>query len=190
MSIINKIKSRVSYSLYDQQEVAEELIKMLLDAGVCTPNHYNTEPWRYLVLQGNARNRFGDFLADRIAKDMDDPTDATNIKKIEKMRKKPLRAPAIIVAGAAKSEYFKSLMIEDVASVSAGCQNILLAAAELGLVAMWRTGSITYAEDVAEYLGFNVGTQLVGFIYLGYAAKTPPERSRKTHAEFTRWMNK
>lgn len=189
MSIIEIIKNRSSSPLFRDQEVADELIKTLLDLGVCTPVHYNTNPWRYLVIQGSARNRFGDFLANRVAKSMDDPNETGNENTLSKIRTKPLRAPVIIVAAAAKSVNPKALMVEDIASVNAGCQNILLAAKELGLAAMWRTGSIAYDKDVVEYLGFSEGTQLVAFIYLGYPVRKTPVKKREPSTAYCRWVN-
>ncbi len=188
MSIIEIIKNRSSDPLLTDQEVADELIKTLLDVGVCTPVHFNTNPWRYLVIQGNARNRLGEFMADRAAKAMNDPNEAGNATLLAKIRTKPLRAPVIIVAAAAKSDNPKALMVEDIASVNAGCQNILLAAKELGLSAMWRTGSMTYDKDVVEYLGFSKATQLVAFIYLGYPMRKDQVKKREPSTAYSRWM--
>ncbi|MFT5452686.1 MAG: nitroreductase [Enterobacterales bacterium] len=190
MSVIEKIKSRVSNPLFEDADISDETISTLLDSAVCTPVHYNTEPWRFLVLKGEARVRFGDFLAERAASKMDDPTEDLNVKKLTRIRNKPLRAPVVIVAGAAKSDNPKALMVEDIASVNCACHNILLASDELGLAAMWRTGSITYAEDVASFLGFESGTKLVAFIYLGKPARTSITKTRKSSYYFTRWMEK
>ncbi len=189
MSVIDKIKARVSNPLIDDSEISTSVISNILNVAVCTSVHYNTDPWRFLVIQGNARVRFGEFLAKRAASEMADPTDSINVAKLAKIKTKPLRAPVIIVAGAAKSTNPKSRMVEDLASVSASCQNILLAAQELGLAAIWRTGAMTYSDDVVEYLGFEKATQLVAFIYLGNPAKHCKTKNRKSSEEFTRWLS-
>jgi nitroreductase len=190
MSVIEQIKSRVTNPLFCDTDISDETICTLLDTAVCTPVHYNTEPWRFLVLKGDARVRFGNFLAERAASEMDDPNEPLNVTKLTRIRKKPLRAPVIIVAAAAKSENPKALMDEDVASVNCACHNILLASDELGLAAIWRTGSITYADDVASFLGFENGTKLVAFIYVGKPAKSSICKTRKSSYYFTRWMEK
>ena len=189
MSVLEQIKSRVSNPLFENAEISDETICTLLDAAVCTAVHYNTEPWRFLVLKGEARVRFGNFLAERAASEMDDPNEPLNVTKLTRIRNKPLRAPVIIVAGAAKSDNPKALMVEDIASVNCACHNILLASDELGLAAMWRTGSITYEEDVTSFLGFESGTKLVAFIYLGKPAKSSISKTRKSSYYFTRWMD-
>lgn len=189
MSVIDAIKKRNSNAFMSDREVTADLIREILDAAVCTPVHYRTNPWRFLVIQGQGRHRLGDFMANRMAGGLDDPDSPENIAQLDKMRKKPLRAPVIIVAGAAKSiDCPKAVMVEDVASVSAACQNILLAADELGLSAIWRTGAMTYEAETADFLGFDKDTELVGFIYLGYASKDMPPKPRETAESFTRWL--
>ncbi|MBL4802611.1 MAG: nitroreductase [Emcibacter sp.] len=189
MSIIEAIKSRNSNAFMSEQDVDPGLIRQILDAAVCTPVHYCTNPWRFLVIQGEGRKKLGDVMAAHFAKGMDEPDSAENLVLLEKMRKKAFRAPVIIVVAAAKSDIKKAKMVEDVASVSAACQNILLASAELGLSAIWRTGGMTYVEDTAASLGFEEDSLLAGFIYLGYPLKEMPPKPRPTSEAFTRWMN-
>lgn len=180
MSIIEAIKKRTSNAFITDRDVPENLIRQLLDVAVCTPVHYNTNPWRLLVMRGDARVRFGEFIAGRLGVD---PAKASTLAT------KPLRAPVIIVVGTAKSDDPRALHIEDVASAAVACQNILLAAEELGLCAIWRTGGMTYAKDVVEFLGFEDGSELAGFIYLGYAKKDMPVKMRESAEDYTRWMD-
>lgn len=170
------------------EDVASDLIRQILDAAVCSPVHHRTDPWRFLVIRGEGRKRLGDVMADHLAQDIEDPESPKNVKFLGKIRDKALRAPVIIVVGAAKSDKTQALMVEDVATANAACQNILLAASALGLNAFWRTGGVTYSENTVSALGFEVGTELVGFIYLGYPKKEVPPKTRKTAEEFIRWM--
>lgn len=171
-----------------EQDIDPDIIRQILDAAVCVPVHHRTNPWRFLVIRGAGRARLGDVMADHLAKDMDDPESAKSVRFLEKIRKKAYRAPVIIVAGAAKSANHMAIMKEDVASLCAACQNILLAAAELGLNAIWRTGSMAYSQETVASLGFEEGTKLTGFIYLGYPVKSMPPKSRQNSENFTRWM--
>lgn len=175
-----------------EADVPRDIITEILDAAVCTPVHHRTDPWRFLVIRGQGREKLGEVMAAHTAKDMarkgEDPESPKGIKFLEKIRGKALRAPVIIVVGAAKSDKDQAMMVEDVASASVACQNILLAAWELGLSAIWRTGGVTYAETTVSSLGFEANTELVGFIYLGYPKKDIPVKTRKTSADFTRWL--
>lgn len=189
MSIFESIKNRVSIPFLQEKEIPENEVRALLDAAVCTPVHYKANPWRFLVIRGEGRQRFGDFMAERAAKAMSDPDSSDNQAKLAKLRTKPLRAPVIIVAGAAKPELAKVVMKENVAAVAAACQNILICAQEKGLGAIWRTGGLTYDPDTVDYLGFDEGTELVGFIYLGYPEKACPPKKRENASGYTRWMD-
>ncbi|MCF6196117.1 MAG: nitroreductase [Emcibacter sp.] len=189
MSIIDAIKNRNSHALMSEQDIDPAVIRRLLDAAVCVPVHHRTDPWRFLVIRGAGRAKLGDVMAAHLAKDMDDPDSPKNTKFLDKIRKKPFRAPVIIAVAAAKSDCKQALMVEDVAAVSASCQNILLAAADMGLAAIWRTGGFTYAADTAQALGFDEDTQLVGFIYLGHPAKEIRQKERPSAEKFTRWLD-
>jgi len=189
MSLIKAIKARRSSAKISAADVAPEMIIQLLDAAVCTPVHYQTNPWRFLVIRGEGRKKLGEVMENRLVKTMTNPEEPKNIAQREKMREKPFRAPVIIAVGAAKSDCAKALMKEDVASVNAACQNILLAAHELGLSAIWRTGSFTYDPVTSAALGFEVDTELAGFIYLGHPLKALPPKSRETSAAYVRWLD-
>ncbi|MCF8475261.1 MAG: nitroreductase [Emcibacter sp.] len=188
MSVIEAIKKRNSSAFMAEDDVDNDLIRQILDAAVCTPVHYKTNPWRFLVIRGEGRHKLGNFMADRLAKEMDDPSSDKNIRFLDKIRKKALRAPIIIVAAAAKSDCKDAMMVEDIASVSAACQNILLSADELGLSAIWRTGSLAYDPRTVSFLGFDRGTEIVGFIYLGHPLKEIGSKPRETSGKYTRFL--
>lgn len=188
MSVIKAIKSRNSGAIIGDEDVSPEIIRQILDAAVCTPVHLRTNPWRFLVIRGQGRHRLGEFMAQRLARDMAEPDSPKNARYLKKIAGKPLRAPVIIVAAAARSDNLRAIMREDVASVSAACQNILLAASELHLNAIWRTGDMTYDPAMVDFLGFEAGTELIGFIYLGHPSGKSAAKVRPTSEAFTRWL--
>jgi len=189
MSVIEKIKNRKSNAFIDDRDVPQELIEQLLDVAVCTPVHYCTDPWRFLVIRGKGRERFGQYMANYMKKGMDDPDSASNQKKLEIIAGKPMRAPVIIAVAAAKSDDPRVLMVEDIASANLACYNILLAAEELGLAAIWRSGTMTYDDDMVRDLGFEEGSALTGFIYLGYPCRGRGHVERAKGEPFTRWLD-
>jgi len=188
MSVIEAIKNRNSGTIMLDRDIDPALIKQILDAAVCSPVHLRTNPWRFLVIRGAGRQRLGDYMAWRLRGDMAEPDSPRDRRYIDKIRRKAFRAPVIIVAAAAKSQNPQAMMREDVASVAAACQNILLAASELGLNAIWRTGDMTYDPATVDFLGFEAGTEIVGFIYLGHPGQKPGSKERPTSEAFTRWL--
>ena len=157
-------------------------IKKLLEAAVRAPNHHLTQPWRFVVLAGDARRDFGEAWA---------AGDDRAGKNPELSRIKALRAPVVIaVIGKPNPEHPKVIEVEEHHAIGAALQNMLLAAHALGLGAMLRTGIITGYEEVRGFLGLDETEYVAGFVYVGYPADDMAERplTRRDPAETrTEW---
>ena len=184
MELFEAIHNRHSQGKVKSDAISRELIEKLLDAAAQAPNHFKVRPWRFVVLTGDSRNRLGDVMsASQRDRKPDTPSEA-----LDKTRALPLRAPALIAVGVDKPAEEKVLEIENIAAVSAACQNILLAAHGLGLSAIWRTGEWARDAKVKEYLGFTTDQHLIGFIYVGYSDFAGEFLPRPSFEDRTVWM--
>jgi nitroreductase len=139
------------------------IVDKLLAAAVRAPSHHLTQPWRFIVLTGDALRDLGEAWAAAAEGEGDDP---------DLVRQKALRAPVIItVIEDPHLDNPKVIEIEEHHAVGAAMQNILLAAHDLGLGAMLRTGPAAYKQEVRDYLKLTDDEIVAGFIYLGY----PPQ---------------
>lgn len=175
MDALEAIFTRQSISSVRPDPIPHELVERLLSAAVQAPNHYHARPWRFVVLQGAARERLGDLLASILQSAHPDLPPAA----LDKERAKPLRAPLVIAVGVAKAEDPREVAIEDVCAAAAACQNLLLAAHALGLAARWRTGEAAADSRVKTFLGLDPGQPLIAFLYIGFPLNgqlTPPQR--------------
>lgn len=189
MDAMEAIFTRRSIGIVTEQSPPEDLIEKIVEAGTWAPNHFRTEPWRYFVLTGDGRKPLGEALAKIAARDMDDPDSADNKEKLEKAKRKPFRAPVIIVAAVEPCDMPKVILKEEYAAVNAGIQNMLLAAHALGLGAIWRTGKPCYDDEVRELFGISENGEVLGFIYIGYPQREAPVGKRKkVLAEVAKWM--
>lgn len=168
MDALEAIFTRRSIGVVTEQVPPEDLIEKIVEAGTWAPNHFRTEPWRYFVLTGDGRGPLGETLAKIAARDMEEPESAENKEKLEKVKRKPFRAPVIIVAAVEPSDNPKVILKEEYAAVNAGIQNMLLAAHALGLGAIWRTGRPCYDDEVRKLFGISERGEVLGFIYIGY----------------------
>ncbi len=145
----------------------------ILTAALRAPDHGRLRPWRFLVIEGEARAAFGDVLAGSLARRQ--PGVGPDL--IERERKKALRAPLIVgvVAKVAKTSHIP--VVEQVLSAGAAAQNILLACHALGFAGVWKTGDAAYDREVKMALGLAEDDAIVGFLYVGTAksAPRPPE---------------
>ncbi|HEX6506039.1 MAG TPA: nitroreductase family protein, partial [Chloroflexota bacterium] len=107
---------------------------------------------------------------------------------VERERLKPLRAPVVIAVAVAPSDNPKAVEIEEIASVAAGIQNMLLAAEALGLGAMWRTGRPARDPAVKRFLGFPENAHLLAFVYLGYPDLPEHQPRRRSAQQLIRWL--
>lgn len=183
METYEAIMTRRSVPRSDPERVPDrELLQKLLDAAVRAPNHHRTEPWRFIVLTGDALKELGVAWAAGEEREGRDP---------DKARDKPLRAPTIIVVVEHPNTHNEKVVeIEEHHAMGAAMQNILLAAHDMGLGAMIRTGAPATLREVRDYLGVGKGEIIAGFIYVGYEKKKDEEPTlspRTPAAELTEW---
>lgn len=181
METLQAIATRRSVSKVKPDRPPRELVERLLEAAAQAPNHRRSEPWRFHVLAGKAREELGKAMAEALRQRMADPDSAEGRSLLAKEMEKPLRAPVIIVVGSKRSENRKVVPIEDVEATAAAVENLLLAAHDLGLAAIWRTGDPAYDPLVKEFFGLGPEDHLVGFVYVGYP-DIPPAPSPRTPA--------
>lgn len=184
MDAIEAIHKRQSIKKFSSQPVERDKIRQLLDAGAQAPNHYKVRPWRFVVLEGAARGRLGDVMAEVFQRKFPDlPPEA-----LQKERAKPLRSPVIIAVGVDEPGEPKVLEIENICAAAAACENILVAATAIGLGGHWRTGGPARDPDIKRFLGFSEKQPLIAFLYIGYPEVELPAPVRPGYEERTRWL--
>jgi nitroreductase len=185
MEALEAIFSRHSVPNVRPDPVAREVVERLLAAAAQAPNHYKVRPWRFVVLQGAARERLGDLLAQILKEEHPELAESG----LDKERAKPLRAPVLIAVGVGKAEDSRELPQEDLCAAAAACENLLLAAHSLGLGGMWRTGAPVSNPRVKAFLGLDPDQPLIGLLYIGYPNENqPPAAERPSFEDRTNWM--
>ena len=157
----------------------------ILSAALRAPDHAMLRPWKLLVLRGeDALGALGDAYTRAMRTRQPDATD----EQIERVRRKPLRAPLMIVVAACPVEHPKAPEIEQVLSAGAVAHGILLGLHARGFAGMWRTGPMAYDPIVKEALGLRATDHIVAFLYAGTAAAEPPAIQRPEPKSFvTSW---
>lgn len=144
-------------------EINDSQLEDILKAGLRAPDHAQLRPWRILVVREEARSRLGELFVEATrTSDPDHPSE-----RLDKLSRKPHRAPVVLVVVARITEHPKVPEVEQILSAGAVVQNMLVAAHALGLGGMWRTGSMTYHPVVERGLGLENHEKIVGFLYLG-----------------------
>ena len=190
MELSEVIQNRRSIGKLSDEVPDKKVIEALLEAARWAPNHYRTEPYSFIVLSGDGRDKLGDVYG-RINIEGLDPS-ASEEEKEEAYHtgiKKAHRAPYIIVVRVEPSTLSKVVFAEEIASTACAVQNILLTATDLGLGAIWRSGAPSYHPFMKE--AFNVSEEglVLGYVYVGYPAIEPKAPNKRTVSDMVQWID-
>jgi nitroreductase len=188
MDAITAIRRRTSVRRFRPDPVARETIETLLDCAVRAPNHKLTEPWRFAVLTGNARDRFAELRGRHRLKRFADPSSEEARAGGEKVRQEAQETPALIVVMCAVHPDDQTRE-EDYAAAMMATANVMIAAESLGLGTYIRTGRIMRDPDVATLAGLEQGFRIVAVVSLGYPVAEEEPRRRRPAGELTKWMD-
>ena len=188
MDVLEAIRTRRTAGKMRDELPPRELIEELLEAATWAPNHRLNEPWRFLVVAGDARKEFGQIMAADACEGMEDRKPEKIQGTIDSQMKKATRSPVIIAVACDPPSSPKIDPIEDVCAVACGIQNLMLAAHARGLATKWSSGGACYSPGMKSFFGLTPEHQILGYIYLGYPDESSTGASRTPHAEKTAWM--
>ncbi|WP_263260966.1 NAD(P)H nitroreductase [Pseudomonas sp. RIT-PI-S] len=174
MEALEALLERVSVGRLVEPAPDARQRQILFEAAMRAPDHGQLRPWRFLTVEGQAREALGELLATAAAQKGGESNQAA----IDKARAAPLRAPLVVVAIAVVQPHPKVPASEQVLAAGCAVHGLLLAAYAQGIGAMWRSGELSFAPSVAAGLGLGAHEQIIGFIYLGTPANPPRPASR------------
>jgi nitroreductase len=163
MEALDALSSRSSAKTYGDTAPTREHLAQVLQAAVRAPDHGRLRPWRFMLIEGDQRRRFGDLLAAAARRRVSTLSEGD----LQRERDKALRAPLIIVTACRVVPGTKVPAIEQILAAGAATQNILLALHALGYAAAWKTGESAYDAEVKKGLGLAADDHIIGFVYTG-----------------------
>lgn len=159
METLKAILSRRSIRKYSRKDIPEEHIVILLKAAMHAPSARNRQPWHFIIIGDKS-------ILNTLSESF------TAWKMLSEAEK------AILVCGDKETEDAESFLIQD---CSAATQNLLLAAHEIGLGAVWlgvhpRNDRV---RKLTELLSLPDNITPVSLVSLGY-----PDEVRDTEDRF------
>jgi nitroreductase len=154
MSIIESILSRKSIRKYEKKEIPKEVLNQIFEAGRNAPSAANKQPIHFIVLRDHELKKQLTTIFSRFLKD----------------------SPVVIVGCAD----VKSLLTGRwaVVDTTIAMQNMVIAAWSLGIGSCW-IGAFN-EKKVKETLKIPDRWKVVALITLGYPAKQPKQREKKS----------
>jgi nitroreductase len=156
----------------------------LLTAAARVPDHGRLVPWRFIVLEGEARAEAGRrFDALYKAQNPDLPQ-----AKAQMWQDYMMRAPVTVVAVSRPDPQAKIPEFNQVLSAGAACMNLIAAATALGYAAHWLLKWPGRDPQAAALLGVAPSERVAGFLHLGSPAEVAADRPRPDMAVIVaRW---
>jgi len=180
MDAMELLRTRFSALKLGEPAPSAQTVEAMLESAARAPDHGRLQPWRLILIEGDARLDFGKILAEALSR----RNSLASEQALAREREKALRAPLIIVVATRCDRSAKIPIIEQTLSAGCAAHSIMLAAFAQGLGAMWRTGEPAYDNAVKSALGIEPDDLIVGFIYVGTDLGGPGTRPRRATQEF------
>ena len=190
MNVKQAIESRRSIRRFKPDALTHETIEMILDAARLAPSGKNNQPWQFVVVQGDEREKMHECLQAGLKsmKEKGIPTGSAEYT-FRIMR----TAPAVVFVFNSKnpgpweeqSVTEQIFSIVNIQSIGGAIQSMLLRAQELEVGSLWICDTFAAYHELTEWLGRD--TLLVAAVALGYADEAPAARPRVELGELVEW---
>ena len=177
--ILKTISMRRSIRMFTDQSVSDEDIKAILEAANQAPSAHNQQSWRFIILEGSAKSSLVNLVGSKAA-DFQRPSSV-----LLRMAARSIASAPVVIAVVNTGKMIRHgtelfqvnketaqdfFRVMEIQSSAAAVENLLLAAASLGLSTVWLGILILIKDDVLHLLNEPKG-EFMAVIPVGYAAK-------------------
>lgn len=174
IAVIENIMTRTSVRKFQEKAVEDEKIEILLRAAMAAPSAANKQPWRFVVIKDRAT--------------LDEIADSLHTMKMA--AEAPL---AIVVCGDMNATLEGDGLDYWIEDTSAATENLLLAAHDIGLGAVWcgvypMKNRMAYVQRLLQLPSDIVPLNIIP---IGYPAETPEPKDKWDPAKihYEEWGN-
>lgn len=150
-------------------------IARLLAVAARVPDHGKLTPWRFLIIEGQAKTAFETKLADIAERRRDTAKCIAGLKKLAR--------PPLCIAVISQVKEAPIPEWEQVLSAGAVCMNLLTASLVMGFGANWLTGWYAYDKEAVRLLGLVPGERVAGMVMIGTPVSKQDDRARPDLAD-------
>jgi len=163
-------------------------VRRLLTVAARVPDHGALAPWRFILVEGDARAGLAERLADAYAAQAGEASPEQVLKTVQKLRALFGQPPLVVVVVSRVDATSRIPEWEQVLSAGAACMNLITAAHALGYGANWLTGWAAYDPAALRILGLGDGERVAGIVPIGTPVERPQDRPRPSlEAVLTTW---
>ena len=156
----------------------------ILTAAARTPDHGKLEPWRFVVIEGDAMARLSGVVRDRgAALGLDEEQIAKGCSQFD-------QGQLAVVVIEVQRESQRIPPLEQTYSAGAVCLALLNAALAAGWGANWLSGWPSHDRGfMTEGLDLQDHERIAGIIHIGTETSAPPDRPRPDLDAITTWVS-
>jgi len=169
---------------YNDRPIPRAIIEEILENANWAPTHKHTEPWRFRVFTGAARQKLADYLAEYYKANT--PEAHFSEKKYEKNRRKPMQSACVIAICMQRDPDERVPEWEEIAAVSCAVQNMWLSCAAHNIGCYWSSSKAIL--QARELLQLREGERCLGLFYMGYHDLPELPGKRTPVEEKVQWM--
>lgn len=196
--MLSAILNRRSIRKFKSTEIPRQMIEEILQSGILAPSSKNRQPWKFIVVTGNAKNDMLAAMSKGLRREKEQPLlpeSARYLNGAEYTLKIMEKAPVILfVVNSLGIDIQTSLKTEEriyeicnAQSIGAAIENMALTAAELGLGSLWICDIYFAYRELCDYL--KADGELFAAMALGYTDENPPARPRKAMDDVVEWRD-
>jgi nitroreductase len=180
--VLKTIKSRRSVRKYKQEQISQEELAAILEAGMYAPTAHNDQPWHFTVIQNQELLH---DINEKVRKEMA----AANDEWVKKMGSNPAfqvtyDAPTLIVVSGRKDGIAWQV------DCAAAIENMLIAAESLNIGSVW-LGLLRFffhKEEEAGKLGIPENYQPYYGVAFGYKANEGEQVAPKRNMDIVNYI--
>lgn len=186
-SLNKAIANRRSMGLsrISSEPVPKEVVDQMLEAANWGQSNDDTEPWRFQVFAGSARDRLAAIYAEAYRADVREVGGEIDPVAEQGYAERAQMAPVWIAIGVEPNP--EAVPEEELMAVATAVQNLSLVASAHGLAGMWHSKGVSVHPAVAGALGWDGTVKLLGFFFCGYANCDWPSGERKPLESKVKW---
>ena len=169
---------------YTDEPIPDSVIREILENANWAPTHKLTEPWRFNVFRGKARERLGRYLAGWYKANT--PADKFLERKYDKALANPQRSSCVIAICMQRDPEERVPEWEELAAVAGAVQNMWLSCTAYGIGCYWSSPRSILEAD--EFLGLKEGERCLGLLYMGYHEMPDIPGKRQPIEEKVEWI--
>jgi len=197
--MISAIYDRRSIRKFLDKPISQTDIIDIIQSGIKAPSSKNRQPWKYIVLQGNAKREMIEVFRRGMEREEHEnallPQSRQHIAAAKYTADIMAEAPVIvlvvnplgksILTGLTPEERVSEIC--NIQSIGASIENMLLAATEKGIGSLWICDIYFAYPELCEWLGSD--GQLIAAAAFGYPGEFPGERPRKKMEDVVDWRD-